>query len=553
MAATASFSSAVVRPILIKNTREYKIGEIAASEYRFLSLLATLLCVLTSAPYVLGRCLHISGSVFSGVLVHSLDYDNYLAYIQQSANGAWLFRNPMTPEPHAAVFFNLEWLVGGKIAWALHVSPATAADIERIGSLCLLCFAVYWLAAHLFYSVAVRRAALIAILTGGGFGWIAAVHALHIPLDSSYFLDLTNANLFPFYWALKVPHFLVSEALLTLGLAFFVHGESSGRLRHYVIAGVCYMAAGTCRPYDMLYAMAAVSAYWLFAALARRKTTTELVLTAVPVLSCIPLLAYYYWIFKLHPIFHWWSLPGNPAPALWLLGLGYGFSLWFALYGMSRIRKLNSGTAFMMCCFVAATALTFAHHWMHFAFQFATNIFVPMLVLGFIGLEAPLTGWLRQASWSRKGLAAALVVNGLTSLALTAQIAWSVWKGDYQTDAAMLNAYSWVSDHSKPRDVVFADFNNSSQLPQYTHNFVFCGYINAVEFDKKYAQIESFLDPQIGDDFRQQLLNRYGIHFVLLTPQEYENLSSAGQGRFLREIFSNKSAVVLFDGSGSAS
>lgn len=517
MAATASISSAVVRPTLIKNTRDYKVGEIAAAEYRLLCLVALVLCALTSVPYVVGRCLHISGSVFSGVLVHSLDYNNYLAYIQQSAQGAWLFRNPMTPEPHAAVFFNLEWLVGGKIAWALHVSPAAAADIERLGSLCLLCFAVYWLATHFFRSVIIRRAAMVAIMTGGGFGWIAAVHALHIPLDSSYFIDLTNANLFPFYWTLKVPHFLVSEALLTLGLAFFVHGEYSGRLRHYIIAGICYMAAGTCRPYDMLYAMAAVSAYCLFAALTRRKTTKELALTALPALLCVPLLSYYYWIFKLHPVFHWWSLPGNPAPALWLLCLGYGVCLVFSIYGMSRIRKLNSGTAFMMCCFVAATVLTFAHYWMHFAFQFATNILLPMLMLGFIGMEAPLTDWVRKATWSRRLLVVGLLANGLTSFALTAQITWSVWKGNYRTDAALLDAYSWLSDHSNPRDVVFADFDNSSQLPQYSHNFVFCGYINAVEFDKKYAQIDSFLDPQIKDDFRQRLLSRYGIHFVLLT------------------------------------
>jgi len=175
------------------------LGQIARSELPFLLSFTLALGALTSLPYAIGRFIPSGETVFKGTLTHSLDTNNYLAYVQQAASGKWLFRNPMTSEPHAAVFFNLEWLIAGKIAAGFHVPPATATDIQRLLSLILMCLGVYWLAAHLFDSIFIRCAALTAIMAGGGFGWIAAIHVLHIPINTNYFLDLSNGNLFPFY------------------------------------------------------------------------------------------------------------------------------------------------------------------------------------------------------------------------------------------------------------------------------------------------------------------------------------------------------------------
>src|SRR6476646_641229 len=123
-------------PILVTTLgRRRSLGQIARSELPFLLSFTLALGALTSLPYAIGRFIPSGETVFTGTLTHSLDTNNYLAYVQQAASGKWLFRNPMTSEPHAAVFFNLEWLIAGKIAAGFHVPPATATDIQRLLSL----------------------------------------------------------------------------------------------------------------------------------------------------------------------------------------------------------------------------------------------------------------------------------------------------------------------------------------------------------------------------------------------------------------------------------
>lgn len=548
MVAAPSLTHLPFKPISIAGTRhEQRLGKIRRPEYAFLSFFTLTLCGLTSVPYVLGRLLHFPGDEFTGVLNHSLDANNYLAYVQQSALGAWLFRNPMTPEPHSAVFLNLEWLIAGKLAAVPGISLALATDIERLVCLCVMCFAVYWLATHLFRSVAGRRIATVAIMTGGGFGWLAAAHVFHIPLDSSYFLDLTNANLFPFYWALKLPHFLVSESFVILGFALFLHGEETLKTRYFVASGFSYMAAGMCRPYDMLYAMAATALFITVEGIGNRRVLRNICRRSLPLSLCVPLLVYYFWIFKLHPIFHWWRYFGNPAPTLWLLAVGYGPSFLILVYGLTKIRQSEMGPAdrFMICCLVAAVALTYAHHWFHFAFQFATNILVPMLLVAFVLLKKTASSWTRRVHWANALLMVALIANSLTSLALTAQAVWLVKTGDFQIESARLQAYGWILSNSQSGEIILADFEHSNEMPQYTHNTVFCGYINAVEFKKKLESVELFFDPRVSDNFRQKLLQQYNVHYILLTPTEYRDLRAAGRILFLTECYRNTVAVIL--------
>jgi len=49
---------------------------------------------------------------------------------------------------------------------------------------------------------------------------------------------------------------------VVLGFCFFLRAERDGRARSYVGAGLCYVVAGACRPYDMLFAMPATALYW---------------------------------------------------------------------------------------------------------------------------------------------------------------------------------------------------------------------------------------------------------------------------------------------------
>jgi hypothetical protein len=524
-----------------------QFGVIARSEIKFLVFFTLFLCVFTTLPYLAGHLVSFPGTVFTDVLGHSFDTNNYLAYARQAASGRWLFRNPMTAERHGEVFFNMEWLVIGKLSSLLHVSLTCGMNIVRVLCLILMCYGVYWLSSFLFCSTLIRRVALVASLTSGGYGWLRALRLLHIPIDSSYFLDLTNANLFPFYWALRVPHFLVAESFVVLGFCFFLSGESSHRALHYVAAGLCYMVAGTCRPYDMLFLMAATSIFLAVWCLEHRELRLTLALRALPILMCVPLLAYYYWIFKVHPIFRWWSLPGNPAPAAWLLALGYGMTLLFLPFSAWRLRRggLGEPGRFMLCCLLTALLFAYAHHLLHFSFQFATNIFVPLVMIVLVGLEKPIAEWKKNRRWAVASIIVILAVNSLTSVALTGQVILLVRQGEYRVDSNLLEAFSWLNAHSRTDDVIFADFDTASLIPQYTHDNVFCGYDNAVRFNEKFRAIQQFLDPRTSNTFREQLIQQNAIQFVLLTVTEERELAARGEFPFLKEVFRNDAAVIF--------
>lgn len=514
----------------------------------FVCCFALILSLLTTLPYLVAQKTHIPGKVFTGLIEHSLDTYNYLAYARQAASGQWLFRNPMTPEPHRAVFFNLEWLLIGKLSVLLNVSLTTATDIMRIIFVVAMCFGLYWLSGHVFRSRFMRSIAVVAIMSGGGFGWIVSVHLLGIKLDSSYFLDLTNANLFPFYWALRLPHFLISETFVVLGLSSFLSGEQRQEKLYYFAAGLCYVAAGACRPYDMLFLMAATSAYLIYSVLRSTGNHRQILLRAVPVLMCLPWLGYYYWIFKIHPVFRWWSMPGNPGPPAWLLAWSFGAPFFLFVLAAWKLRRseLRPAGAFLLSCLLTATVLAYLHAVLHFAFQFATNILIPMLLLGLLGIEAWITEWrTRRGFWADVGIFALLFVNSLTSLALTGQAVVLARRGDYDTDAQRIEAYSWLENHSQKGDIVLADFEHSNEIPQYTGDIVYCGYYNAVHFLEKYRILQQFFQPVATTQFRQQVIHENGVGFVLLTTEEEQSAPAISSGGDLKEIFRNDSIVIF--------
>ena len=124
-----------------------------------------------------------------------------------------------------------------------------------------------------------------------------------------------------------------------------------------------------------------------------------------------------------------------------------------------------------------------------------------------------------------------------------------VARGDFRADAQLLEGYSWLDKHAPTDAVVLADFDNSNQIPQYTHNRVFCGYLNAVEFDEKSKEQERFLGPDAPNGFRAQLISQNDIQFVLLTASEEQELKPLSGVLFTRQVFRNNAAVIFQVGS----
>lgn len=519
-------------------------GTVRSAELRFVLVLGLALCVVTSCPYILGHWKAHGGTQFTDVLGFEEDQNNYLAYERQSATGQWLFHNPMTAERHGNVFFNGEWLAIGKTAALLRTTVTCAGHIQRILMIVVLCLALYYLSASFLESVAVRRLALLTVSLGGGFGWLSALHKLHVALNPAYFPDFETGVL-PFTWFLKVPHFLIAQTFVVLGLVFFVRAEQMGRLQYYIFAGVCYLAAGSSRPYDMLYVLLGTGLYACLLAWQEKGGQRRFFRRALPLIMCIPLLGYYVWLFRVHPVFKWWSKAGTLPSHPFALTLGFGLAALLLVPALwnARQRPLTDGARLMICCLAAGLLLTYSYKVFAFSYQFATDIYVPLAMVTAMGMETAIDEWRRSPS-SRIAILGLVSFNSLTAAALVAQAIMLVGQGHFQTDASLISAFVWLDTHSFPGAVVLADYERANQIPRYTHNSVFCGYYNAVEFGSKSEALNRFFNTSTTNEFRRELIRQNRVSFVFLLAAEDRALANMSKAGFLREVFRNTTATI---------
>ena len=118
-------------------------------ELLFVLSVSICLCTLSSLPYLFGTLKRSPDSQFTHVLRFQDDQNNYHGFARQATAGEWLFHNAMIAEKHRNVLFNLEWLLMGKLSSFLGLPLKAAMHIERIASIIVPCFAVYWLPASL--------------------------------------------------------------------------------------------------------------------------------------------------------------------------------------------------------------------------------------------------------------------------------------------------------------------------------------------------------------------------------------------------------------------
>lgn len=531
------------------NNRQVKRGQ----ELPFVLLFALGLILLTGIPYWLGSGMPDAHSHFNGNLVFDSDINAYFAFMKQAQAGQWLFYNPFTPEAHGAVFFNLEWLLFGKISAWTGFSLEETFQLQRITSIFLYCCVSYWLLTFFFHSMAMRRYVFTMIVLGGGFGWLRHLPWLGPIVPPFDFLD-TYTGLHPFFSILLQPHFLLAQACSILTVCLFLGAEQSGLKRKYVLAGLCCALAGCIRPFDMLFLFFSFSLYLL--GMTFQDIKTQSVARVLPRLTVIliplPLFAYYLWLLKVHPIFRWWSaqniLP-PPLPSGLVVSLGL-VSLLLVLpvkKSFNSSRRSNANTL-MSCCFLAAGVLLYCYPILTFSMQFCTLIMVPAILAGTQKMESRFLSLFNRGKVAMILLMVLLCVNSFSSFLVFNAALREVISGRHRTDSKIIAAYEWLDKHTEPREVVLpsAVYPIGNQIPRYSHNSVVSGYeFNTVNFREKNALIQHFFQNKQDDVFRKKLINEFNIKYVFYTPWGNEpNAYDPDSANFLIERFRNNAAVI---------
>jgi len=527
----------------------------APGERRFVLVVAVLLALLSSLPYLAGWAQDASASRFDGVMAFEHDTNSYMAYMRQASEGALLFSNPFTPEPHEPALFNLEWLVGGWIAALPGSSPVIAFHVLRGFGIFALCFGVAALLRQLFATTIMRRVVFGALLVGGGFGWLLQFDALRGPLSALKLLD-TYAGLHPFFWMMFSPHFLLGQAASVLALLAILRAERSGRLAHAALAGLAILLAGAMRPFDMLVLLVTAGFFLLANAIGRgERAPAQLLRRALPLLVPLPLLLYQRWLFSTHDVFHWWNLqnvalPPDPVSLFVSLGL-LGLALCFALGELGDVRDKPPVRVLMSCALLAALAVLYCYPALLFTMQALTALVIPATLVATARLENGVT---RMARSPRGALLLALLIalHAGTSVALLTNRTQAAGRGAARTPVAMVEAYEWFDGRAGPREPVMASETSGNRIPRYSLATVFCGYAySTVDVASKRRLVSGFYGDAQDDAARRALIRRFGIRFVFHGPDERVlGAWDPASASWLVPVFGND-AVSIYEVAGA--
>lgn len=354
---------------------------------------------VTSLPYLRAWVYAPAGKGFVGVFYSIPDVYNYLSYVQQAEDGAFLFINKLSPESHRPALVNLEWWAVGRVS-ALLGGGRPGLAYRILGALLALALIVIvdrWLgiaglpASH-------RLPALLLVLTGGGVGGVL-FSALGPP--AWRFLDLTT-GLFPSISILVNPHFVAGTCLLAWSLWSFCEmpggrGQAAG-----VLLGT---GLGLVRPYDLVLL---VGIRVLIVAL--RQPASTWARSLLPLAGLVPVVLYNYWLFYRYPPFRVLSSYVYTFPQLWSLLLAVAppvllLALFRAGWRGGEGGRLGAGYVFTAWALVGAA---FMLQPFSFSLQFLVNWGLPLLALGALGLSdrRPVVTLAVAAAFSSTGLLA---------------------------------------------------------------------------------------------------------------------------------------------------
>jgi len=452
-----------------------------------------LLSALTCLPYLRAGLYPPRGTRFLGVFYAIPDVYNYLSYVQQAEDGAFLFVNKLTAQDHPGALVNLEWWVVGRLSRLLGRHPIVAYRIFGLGMLWLLLLAVDRWLARAELPDGHRLAALLLVFTGAGFGGIL-YQAFGPP--AWRFLDLTT-GLFPVISALVNPHFIAGTALLLWALLAFSGPGWRGQAMGVLLASVL----GLVRPYDLVV-LVMIRAIMVLASEPRRSWVPSL----LPLLGLAPVVAYNYWVFYRNPAFTALSSFAYAFPPLGSLALAFApAALLAAVCWWPRRARRDEARFSGELAFVAwiLAGLAFLLQPLSFSLQCLVNFGIPFLALGALGL-------------ARLPRAATLAVTA--GLFPTGLIALWILLGDNSTwyvPAERLGAALALRQPCRPGEMALAPPDIGLYANAYSACKAYASHFVVPDYEERAANVRAFYEswpPAV----RAAFLEREGVRHLVL-------------------------------------
>ncbi len=528
-----------MRAVGIQPKRDKSAPMYELREYRYPAMMALAFIVLGSIPYCYAH-LHAGPDMeFMSVLRDTEGGNMYFMWLRQAEDGKFLFDSLYTPEQFPAKYILLEWWLLGSLARVTGLSQTAVFHVGRVLSVVAFMFSLYFLIVQCLDTLFRRRFAFALVCLCAGFGWIPWLAAQVYPFAYPWQRDIDGITMLG--TLITKPHFTRAYTLVILLYACVLAGERTGKRRWFVLSGLCAFLHLNMRPYGIpeTYLF-----YFLFPALLclkeRRFNRARFINYGIAALVPLPMVLYYVYMFYRGPLGPSWSQVATNPPRLLadIIWLGLPFLLCIIFFeGFSRLRHMKPSTILLVLWVLLAFVLQQTEPYLKGTFETVYGLLVvpPILITG-----GPLRRIYKSLSrtavfsrtvpehWSpeRRKYVAAVLFIGFCSLSNIAFVGTLFTRltdrpYPYYLSTNVCESMRWLDEHADCRDTILATHPMGQYIPRLTGARAFTGhFVLTINFSEKNRLVERFYGTRGDDAFKRQLVQKYDVRFVLLSPFE---------------------------------
>ena len=490
----------------------------------FALTLAGIIATLSLLPYLLAYLWTPPGHHFAGFFFIADDATTYLAKMRQGAEGAWLWTDPYTSEPHGGVFLFGFYLLLGHLSALLHLPLIAGYHLARICGAFALIIGIDRLCRRLL-DPSLRRLAVALVVLASGLGFLIQAagnpSVLGIHLQA---LDLHLPELSGWYSILAIPHFTWATALIVAVLLGLLDIEQRPRVRPVVLTSLALVGLTAIHP-QMIPVLGLIWAAYQGTLLAwgSRPRWSSLAAQAVPFAATLPLLGYSAWILYRDPVIARWASQWRhqaPDPISLALSLGLPLALSMVAIAISW-RRRDRALALLLVWPPLVFILLYLPNVANIQRRLLDAIYVPVGVLAAVGLQEVTRRmphrWARRA---RAALVALCCISSLIVLAIALRFASGAFSEAYVTSDSW-QAMQWLSAHHQPNDRALSAPSSGQLLPAWSGVGVYVGhYSETLDYFQKIHNVDQVLRPGESPAVLSRFMADNGLTLVYWGPDE---------------------------------
>ena len=491
---------------------------------------------------------------FSGAHNYPHDYFIYLSYILNSKNGAITTTVKFTSEKQNGTFILHYYILGGKAAKIFNLSPSFTYHLMRFTAVLFLLFV--------------------------SFLWIKEIFKTSFSKNMSFFLLVTAASFPRFMWSESgwkiypffnwwtgtdilrswtfIPHHVLANAFTLLLLLIFAKYLKQNRLSIglYFLSILSIIFLGLSSPIHLLVVLLTVGLTTIIILLKTRSWNKQLIVNLIIFFSISAITLIYFLIAMQQSPYkeanEWEKSQVISTPFIdYLASIGPIVILGFLGILIFFTARISNKALVVLKIYIAVTLLLLITGLTRIFGANPIRLVEVSLILPFAIFATIFINSIKKISKIIIGIIVILIIlNTYNSFKISLETEMAEkpsWAYNLYPDTTFLKSLYFLSQNTKPDEIVLVDPFMADYIPAFAGNTVYVdNLINTLNFEKKLSEEQSFYKGEITNSQAINWIHEKNIKYVFwgLKEKEY-NQNLVKTYSFLKPIF-ERDYITIF-------